>query len=137
MRSWRHDLERLEYQLQAKLDSPGSTRAENRIRTDHVGRGWKKSETRAAGTAGIGDTRLKSAGTTFRVRNICMIEHVEEFGAELSRDAFPKPEGLGDREIHVVVRHAAENIVPGGAIASIRKRYQDRLTVGVTTEVGQ
>ena len=80
---------------------------------------------------------LESAGSAFRIGNVRMVEYVEEFGAELSGDAFPKAEGLGDRRIHVVVRHAAENIIPGGAIAAIRRRYQDRLTIGVATEVGE
>src|SRR5208337_1266944 len=48
-----------------------------------------------------------------------------------------EPEGLGDRHIYVVVRHPAEDIVTGGAIAAIRRRYQDRLSVGVATEVGE
>src|SRR5579863_6162569 len=125
-----------EDELQAQLDGARAARSKHGVGADNIGSGREEPETRARSGAGIRKAGLKSSGAAFRVRDVCMIEDVEELSAELSGHALPEPEGLGDRHIHVVVRQPAENIVACGAVAAIRRRYQNRLAVGVAAQVG-
>ncbi len=123
--SFRNARRALKDQLQAQLDRPRSARTEHRVGAGDIGCLIPESETRTARGCGIGKG-VVAPGASKRVGDVGMIEKVEGLGAELSGQALLNLEDLRDREIHVVVRHAAEEVVARCPQTPIRRRDQDR-----------
>src|SRR2546430_8431278 len=82
-------------------------------------------------------TTLFRSRSSERVRNIRVIENVEDLGSELSRIALFELRRLRYRRIPIVIGHAPEHIPPERAGSTVRWRNKNRAAVGVATLIRQ
>jgi len=76
--------------------------------------------------AGIRDiSEAAAADVPARIRELCMVENVEEFAANLERHGFPNRNDLRDSEIRVIETRAMEEAPVRGPETSAIRTGQD------------
>ena len=75
--------------------------------------------------------------TAERVREVRMVEQIEEFCPELRSQPFPELPVLGDREVYIAESGIAEDVASHRAESAERRWNQEGLPIGVTTEAGE
>lgn len=78
-----------------------------------------------------------AAGATARVRELRVVEDIEEFSFELGLEAFLECEKLCDRQIPVSESRVAEDVILHVAVGAIRWRKHHRTSYAIATEIGQ
>src|SRR4029077_6051818 len=124
----------LEGELQAKLNGASSTRTDYGVGSRNVG-------CRASATKKPSPTRrivvCVSILTTERIREIRMVEEIEEFCSELCCQPFPELPVLGDREIYVAKSSVTEYVAAHCAESAEGRWNHEGLSIGVTTETSE
>src|SRR5439155_26574900 len=120
--------------LQPQLDGTRSAGTEHRVRAGHVRCFGPEAETRAGRPRRIGKG-IVAARPSIWIRDIRMIENVEELGPELSGQAVLELPALCHGQIPVVVGQASEHITAERAIAAKRRRNENGAARRVTTPV--
>src|SRR5450432_3884402 len=125
----------LENELQSQLHGPASTRSDDRVRRRYV-----RSRARAAETSRARHRWIVVSPTILTaewIGKVRMIEHVEEFSADLHPHAFTEAEVLHDREVHVPETEITKRVAAHAAEGPGRRRSHHRFAFRIATPVGQ
>src|SRR5579859_1036450 len=122
----------LENKFCSELNRSRSSRAYCRVGRRYVGRGATAAE-RLHGRI----VQAEAVLSAVRIREVRMIEDVEELGAELQAHRLSKVEVLGEREIEVAEAGVLEHIAPHVSELAKRRRQHDGTALRVATEEGE